>query len=169
MHETEAELEQLQELLDRTHAGMSTEHMREIVKPERRLTARQVAAHLQGTRHVAFATVSSAGAPLVRPLDGVFIHGRFTVGSSRDSLMARHLERDARCSLLYMETEDFGVTVHGRAELIPEHHRDADALAAVWTGIYESSPYSWGEVVLARIHADRMWTYASDPSRFPEG
>src|SRR4051794_7502460 len=169
MHETDEELAELQALLDRTHAGMSTEHMRDIVKPERRLSARQVAGHLQGTRHVAFATVSSRGAPLVRPLDGVFIHGRFTVGSSAGSLMARHLRRDPRCSLLYMETEDFGVTIHGRAELIEQDHRDAEAIAAVWQGIYGASPYSWGDVVLARIPPERMWTYASDPSRFDGG
>jgi hypothetical protein len=164
--ESDEELRELQALLDRTHAAMSTLHMREIVRPERRLDARQVAGHLQGTRHVAFATVTSAGAPLLRPLDGVFIHGRFTVGSSVTSLMIRHLRRDPRCSLLYMETEDFGVTVHGRAELIPEDHVDAASLAEVWQGIYGSSPYGWGEVVLARVHAERMWTYASDPSRY---
>jgi uncharacterized pyridoxamine 5'-phosphate oxidase family protein len=164
--ESDEELRELQALLDRTHEAMSTQHMRDIVKAERRLNARQVADHLQGTRHVAFATVSSAGAPMVRPLDGVFIHGRFTVGSSATSLMIRHLRRDPRCSVLYMETEDFGVTVHGRAELIPEGHADSGAIGEVWKGIYGSSPYSWGEVVLARIHAQRMWTYAGDPSRF---
>jgi hypothetical protein len=55
------------------------------VKPERRLNARQVVRYLQGIKHVAFATVNERGEPRVAPLDGVFIHGRFTVSAGGQS------------------------------------------------------------------------------------
>jgi len=48
MFETDAELEALQAMLD-LHMARANEHMLAIVKPERRLTARQVATYLQGT------------------------------------------------------------------------------------------------------------------------
>ena len=55
MFETEAEIEELDGLLDRTLAH-ANKHLTAIVKPERRLNARQVVRYLQGTKHVAFAT-----------------------------------------------------------------------------------------------------------------
>ena len=61
MFETEEELSRLQAMLD-AHLVRANPHMQAIVAPERRLTARQVATYLQGTKHVAFATVTSKGA-----------------------------------------------------------------------------------------------------------
>ena len=63
MHETEQDLAELQELLERTLVRANP-HLTSIVSPERRLTARQVARYLQGTKHVAFATVNERGEPL---------------------------------------------------------------------------------------------------------
>jgi hypothetical protein len=45
MYETPQEIEALQELIDRTTSRMNP-HMARIVKPERRLTARQIVAYL---------------------------------------------------------------------------------------------------------------------------
>jgi hypothetical protein len=64
MSETEDELAELQRLLDAA-AAHSNPHMRSIVTPERRLSAAQVVTHLQGTRHVALATVTANGEPRV--------------------------------------------------------------------------------------------------------
>jgi hypothetical protein len=48
MFESEADVRELQALIDRTMARANP-HLSEIVKPERRLTARQVVRYLQGT------------------------------------------------------------------------------------------------------------------------
>ena len=53
-HETDEELVWLQKLIDRTFEHANP-HLTAIVSPQRRLTARQIAAYLQGTKHVAFA------------------------------------------------------------------------------------------------------------------
>ena len=80
MFESQVEIEQLQRLFDETLARANA-HMQSVVAPERRLSARQVVAYLQGTRHVAFDTVTPGGEPRVSPLDALFIHGRFTMGT----------------------------------------------------------------------------------------
>jgi len=62
MFETETELAELQAMLD-AHMAKANAHMRAIVTKDRRLNARQVATYLHGTKHVAFATVTSKGEP----------------------------------------------------------------------------------------------------------
>jgi hypothetical protein len=74
MRETPEEVAELQALMDRTMAKVNP-HFAAIVKPKRRLTAVQVVTHLQGTRIVAFSTVSENGEPRVSPLDSLFLHG----------------------------------------------------------------------------------------------
>ena len=64
--------------MDATHARANA-HMAAIVKPERQLSAAQVVRYLQGLKHVAFGTVNARGEPRVSPLDGHFVHGRFTL------------------------------------------------------------------------------------------
>ena len=82
MFETDAELAQLDALFE-AHLARANPHMLAIVTPERRLSARQVTRYLQGTKHVAFATVTSKGLPRVSPLDALFIHGRFRQNMSK--------------------------------------------------------------------------------------
>ena len=67
MLESEDEIRELQALIDRTFA-QANPHLAAIVKPERRLTARQVVRYLQGTK-VALGTVNERGEPRVAPLD----------------------------------------------------------------------------------------------------
>jgi hypothetical protein len=33
---------------------------------------------------------------------------------------------------------------------------------------YESSPYSWGDVVIFRVEPESMWAYAMKPADYPE-
>src|SRR5450756_1119306 len=101
MLETAEEIRELQRLFDAT-LGRANAHMLSIVTPERRLSARQVVAYLQGTRHVAFATVTLKGEPRVAPLDSLFIHGRFTMGTGGDAARIRNLRANPACSAAYM-------------------------------------------------------------------
>ena len=83
MRGTGEEVEWLQALMDATNARTNA-HMAAIVRPERQLNAAQVVRYLQGLMHVAFGTVNASGEPRVSPLDGHFIHGRFTLSTGSE-------------------------------------------------------------------------------------
>lgn len=167
MFETDAEIAQLQAMLD-AHLARANEHMLAIVTPERRLTARQVVTYLRGTKHVAFGTVTSKGEPRVSPLDGLFIHGRFTVSTATGATKIAHLRRNPACSAVHLDGDRICVAVNGRVEWIERDHPDHDEIHAAWTANYESDPYSWGDVLLFRIEPSTMWAYAFHPEEFPE-
>lgn len=168
MFETDAEVDELDALLARTYAR-ANEYLAAIVKPERRLSARQVVRYLQGTKHVAFATVNEHGQPRVAPLDGVFVHGRFTVSTGGAAARLRHLRANAACSAAHMDGDTVGIVVHGHATIIGGEDRAAGELEPVWRGLYGSSPLEWGEgAVFIRIEPTSMWAYALHPENFPE-
>ena len=168
MYETSDDIAWLQALIDRTLARANP-HLLRIVKPERRLTAQQVVTYLQGTKHVAFATVNERGEPRVAPLDGVFVRGRFTVSTGGRAARLRHLRATPACSAAHVVGDDIGVVVNGHATILQEGDPRADELDRIWTGIYESSPFSWGEAVtFMRIEPTSMWAYAFHPERFPD-
>jgi hypothetical protein len=167
MFETDAELAQLDALFE-AHLARANPHMLAIVKPERRLSARQVTRYLQGTKHVAFATVTSKGLPRVSPLDALFIHGRFTLSTGVEATKVKHLRRNPACSAVHMEGDRIAVVVNGSIEWLTREHPDHGEVHAAWVAQYESDPYSWGNVVLFRINPDSMWAYAFHPDEFPE-
>lgn len=84
MRETPAEIGRLKDLLDRSAAGAGP-HLSGIITGERRLTAGQVCALLQGLRLLVVATVTADGRPLAGPVDGFSCTGR--------SASARHVTR----------------------------------------------------------------------------
>jgi uncharacterized pyridoxamine 5'-phosphate oxidase family protein len=168
VHESDDDLRELQALLDRTFAGANP-HLASIVSPGRRLNARQVARYLQGTKHVAFATVNAKGQPRVAPLDGVFIGGRFTVSTGGRAARLGHLRANPACSAAHMDGDVVGIVVHGRATIIGRDDPGVDEIEPVWREIYGSSPFEWGEgVVFMRIEPSSMWAYAFHPENFPE-
>lgn len=82
MHETPADLAELQQLLDRSYAAAGA-HLLRIHTPERRLGAEQVAERLAGMCLLSLATVTSDCRPIVGPVDGFFYRGRFTSAPHR--------------------------------------------------------------------------------------
>lgn len=167
MFETDDEVRDLQAMFD-AHLARANRHMRNIVTPERRLTARQVVTYLQGTKHVAFATVTSKGEPRVSPLDTLFIHGRFTLSTGTEATKIAHLRRNPACSAVHVDGDRIAVAVNGRVDWIDREHPDHDEVHGAWTRNYESDPYTWGDVVLFRIEPETMWAYAFHPEAFPE-
>jgi general stress protein 26 len=116
MLETPEELERLQDLLDRS-AAAGGPHLRDIITDDRRLTAVQLGALLQGLRLLVVATVTADGRPLAGPVDGYFLHGSFWFSSGRNSVRMRHLAARPAVTGSYLPDEKLAVTVHGRAEL----------------------------------------------------
>lgn len=168
MFESDEEIRELQALIDRTleHANP---HLVSIVSANRRLTARQVVRYLQGTKHVAFATVNERGEPRVAPLDGVFIHGKLTVSTGGGAARLRHLRDNAACSAAHVDGDTIGIVINGRATLIALGDDGVEEIEPVWRELYGSSPFEWGEgVTFMRVEPSSMWAYAARPSDFPE-
>jgi uncharacterized pyridoxamine 5'-phosphate oxidase family protein len=166
MLETPDELLELQRLFDAT-LGRANAHMLGIVTPERRLTARQVATYLQGTRHVAFATVTAKGEPRVSPLDSLFIHGRFTMGTGGGAARIRHLHANPACSAAYLEGDRVAVVVNGTVEWIGRGHCDHDEIHEMWRATYGTDPYGLEpDVTFFRIEPASMWTFGAHPEEF---
>jgi hypothetical protein len=167
MLETPAELDRLQELLDRSAAGAGP-HLRGIISDDRRLTAAQVCDLLQGLRLLVVATVTADGRPLAGPVDGYFLHGSFWFSSGRDSVRMRHLAARPAVSATYLPGEDLAVTVHGRAELFevndPSRGDLRQAMLDHYLPLQGPSFEIWlneVDALGARIVADKMFTFSS--------
>jgi uncharacterized pyridoxamine 5'-phosphate oxidase family protein len=162
MHETEDDLTELQGLLDSSYAGAG-EHLRSIHTPTRRMDARQVAERLSGMCLLVLATVGPGGRPLTGPVDGIFHRGSFYFGTDPKSVRWRQTLRNPAVSATHLPSEDWAVTVHGRA--VPVEVRPSDpvglraTLLEVYVPIYGED---WGSFLdsgptYARIVADKMF------------
>jgi hypothetical protein len=164
MHETPEDLEALQHLLDTSYAAAGP-HLREVITPERRLSAEQVVAALPGMCLLVLATVTADGRPIAGPVDGIFHRGAFHFGSSPDATRFRHIRARPWVSATHLPGEQLAVTVHGRATPIDvaaaEHEGFRRALLDIyvprygesWEAFLDSGP------VYARIDAARMFTF----------
>jgi general stress protein 26 len=138
-----------------------------IARPGQRLSAAQVAAHLQGMRHIVLATVSPRGRPFVGPLDAFFLRGRFWATTGAEAQRVRHMETNPNVSAVHFSGDDFAVTVHGRATLFRRGAPEIDEIHAIMADWYKSSPFEWGEIVFIRIDPEMVLTFAQHPEQFP--
>jgi hypothetical protein len=152
MRETPAEIEALQSLLDASHAR-STDHLRSIITSDRVLSARDLVALLTGMKVLAVATVTARGEPRISAMDGHFLHGTWTFGTSETSAKARHLRARPQVSVAHVDNEELAVFSHGRATELTASDDGFDEVVDHWTGYYGSSPLSWGPDV-------RLYRYA---------
>ena len=167
MFETDAELAELQALLDDS-LSRSTEHLRSIVEPgERTLTAVQLTMVCTRMCTLAISTVTASGEPRVSAIDGHLLHGRWYFSTARSAAKARHLAERPAVSVAYIRDEDVGVFTHGTAQPLnpadgPEDP-DWPAVLQYMTDYYGSSPLSWGDVVYYRLVPHWMVAFASSP------
>lgn len=164
MHETDAELARLQELLDTSAQGAGP-HLSGIISPDRRLTAESLCQRLQGMCLLVVATVSADGRPLVGPVDGYLLHGSFWFSSGRDSVRMRHLAARPAVSATHVPSEELAVTVHGRAELFdvndPAHPELRQAMLDYYLPKQGPAFEAWLDQenpIGARIAAEKMFT-----------
>src|SRR6476646_8847595 len=116
MYETDDEVAALQRLLDASY-GTATDHLRGIISDDRRLTAGDLVALLTGMKVLSVATVTAHGEPRISALDGHFLHGTWSFGTSGSAAKARHLERRPAVSVAHIDGEELAVFSHGYAEL----------------------------------------------------
>ena len=162
MRETAEDLARLQALLDRSY-GAAGPHLREVITPERRLTAEDLVTRLEGMCLLTLATVTSDGRPINGPVDGFFYRGAWYFGSSHESLRFRHIRGRPQVSATYLPGEEISVTTHGRAIEIEARTHDDGGFAEVVVGYY-GARFDGAEAMLesaayARIEAERMFTF----------
>lgn len=166
MYETDAELEQLQQLLDASIAR-SSEHLRSIVaQGDRTMTATEVVAALTGMRTLAVATVTARGEPRISGEDGHFLHARWVFTTSGTAVKVGHLRARPAVSVAHIVGDDLGVFCHGSAEFLGRDHPDWPAIEDHLTAHYGASPTTWGpEIVYLRVEPSWMVGYVGNRAR----
>ena len=165
MHESDADLRRIQELLDRSYASAGA-HLLRIHTPDRRATAEEVADRLTRMCLLVVTTVTANCRPIGGPVDGVFYRGAFHFGSSPDSLRFRHIASRPQVTATHVPTEEFAVTVHGHAVPIDvradEHAGFRRTLLDIYVPRYgpEWEQFLDSGPVFARIEADRIYAFS---------
>jgi hypothetical protein len=163
VHETAEDLKELQLLLNRSY-DRAGGHLREVVTPDRRVSAARLLGLLAGVQVLALATVTTDGRPLTGAVDGLFYRARFWFGSSPNSIRMRHLAARPYVSATHTRGESLAVTVHGRANIVDL----ADPLHAGFRAYcLETYGRDWGEwgapASYALIEPDRMFAFGFTP------
>ena len=159
MHETAAELAELQALFDRSLRG-SGQHLRSIIEEGTRTPAAEVVCRqLEGMKVLVVATVGPDGRPRTSAVDGHFLHGRWVFSTSGDALKCRDLRLNPAVSASHVDGERFAIFTHGDAEFLEPGQPDFDTIDTHLTGHYGSSPTSWGPSI-AYIRVAPRWSVA---------
>ena len=170
MHEIADDLIKVQRLLDESYRAAGA-HLREVITPERILTAVKLSEMLVGMRLLVVSTVTKDCRPMGGPVDGIFYRGDFYFGSSPVSTRFAHIKRGSRVSATHLPGEEMSVTVHGSAIPIDvksaQHSQFRQTLLDVyvprygkdWEKFLDSGP------LYARIDAQRMFTFFMPPEK----
>jgi Pyridoxamine 5'-phosphate oxidase len=166
LHESPADVEALQALLDRSYE-VAGAHLLRIHTPERRLSAERVVERLTGMCLLTLATVTADCRPIAGPVDGIFYRGAFHFGSSPDSVRFRHIRARPYVSATHLPGEELGITVHGRAVPVDIGAEEGSGFRRALLEIYVprygpdwETEFLDSGPLYARIEADRMFTFA---------
>ena len=161
MHETQADMQELRELLERSYAAAGP-HLLSIHTPNWRMSAEDVVEKLTGMVVVNLATVNSKGEPIVGPVDGQFFRGRFYCGSARNSMRARHIKANPAVSAAHVRGEELAVIVHGVAHEVDRESERGRGYRKMLVDIYGQEMGEWqgGGVVYWEIEPRKMFALA---------
>jgi nitroimidazol reductase NimA-like FMN-containing flavoprotein (pyridoxamine 5'-phosphate oxidase superfamily) len=173
MHETAADEDWLQALLDRSYASAG-EHLKSITTPPRRIPATELGALLPGVQILDLATVTADAKPRVAPVDGLFYRGHFYFSSSKTARRYGHLRARPQVSAAHTRWEEISIVVHGIAKLFslddPEHEGFKRYCDDVYIPLYG---YEWlkfaasDDIFYARIDPELMFTFRMDKPQLP--
>lgn len=164
MYETADDLRELQQVLDRSHDSGGA-HLRDVLEARWRMDAEELVSRMVGMRLLALGTSTADGRPIVGPVDGFFVGGRFWFGSSPTSLRAAHIAARPAVSCTHTPVEEIGVTVHGDAVRVDASDPRWSDLSRVCTAVYGEGWDDWaGEQAYWRIDPRRMFTFRLDRS-----
>jgi hypothetical protein len=159
MHETAEDMTRLQNLLDRSYDSAGA-HLTSIQTPGLRLTPGQLCETLAGVCILDLATVNSASAPFVTPVDGFFLQGNFWFSTSDGALKIRHIRNNPKVSAAYTVGESLSVLIHGTAVEVDTSLGGFDHVRDYCLEIYGPTYADWGyfgKVPFVWIEADRMF------------
>jgi uncharacterized pyridoxamine 5'-phosphate oxidase family protein len=143
VHETEADLTELQQLLDASYERAGS-HLRSIWGEESRLDAVSLVAELPGVQVLDLATVTPRAEPRVAPVDRLFYRGHFWFGSAHNSLRFRNIRANPAVSAAITKgLETFLILIHGSAVEIDPRSPDAGGFARYPREIYD---FDWDEM-----------------------
>ena len=143
MYESVEELDDIQQLLDRSYLNAGA-HLRAVLTADKRLSARELCKVLSGVNVLDLATVSPSGAPMVAPVDGLFYHGRFYFGSAPNAVRIRHIRSNPAVSAACTIGIQLSILVHGTARIIDTGDDDYIDLHAYFREVYGSEYDDWG-------------------------
>jgi hypothetical protein len=99
-------------------------------------------------------------------MDGHFLHGSWTFGTSGTAVKARHMRARPAVSVAHVDNEELAVFSHGRAERMVPADADWDSTIGHWTAHYGSSPLDWGpDIAMYRYRPHWMVGYAADAKK----
>ncbi|MEN3283417.1 MAG: hypothetical protein V7607_4557 [Solirubrobacteraceae bacterium] len=161
MHESPADLERLQALIDASIEGAGAFLRNAFEMPQRSLSAEQLVERLQGSLTVALATTTARAEPRVAPINALFVRGAFHVPTVAQAARTRHLTARPAASLTYFEGTHVAVVAHGQVAIIDTTDSAFGELDAVQVQSGNESPTQWqGDAVYLRLDVDRLFTYA---------
>jgi hypothetical protein len=143
MHESDEDLDRLQQVLDQSYESAG-EHLKSIQSPDLRLTPPELCETLTGICILDLATVNSAGAPFVAPIDGFFLRGNFWFSTSENALKIRHIRQNAVVSAAYTVGQSLSVLIHGIAHEVDTSRSGYDHVRDYCLEVYGPTYADWG-------------------------
>jgi general stress protein 26 len=169
VHETDQELCELDELLERSFATAGP-HLTGIISEDRRLSASDLSRYLVGVKHVVVATTTARGEPRCSAVDVLFVHGRLWFSTSSTSVKIAHLERRPALSVAHVVGDDVGVFAHGSARIVRGATDEAATLGPHWQEVYGGTPEDWVETPADARYVEvvphAIYSYAFSRDRF---
>lgn len=169
MNETPEDIQQLQDLLERSITKAGAFLRQSFQMPDHSLSARQLIHFWQGMQTIALATVTRQGEPRVAPISAVLSRGHFYIPTVATAARTKHILHHPAVSFTLYQENDFAVIAHGTATIIEPNHpifADVDTLQREITG---KSVQEWGEGVFLQITPKTLFTYARDIDLFSDG
>lgn len=170
MHETAADIEALQALLDASRVSAGA-HLRSIFTAVTEMRAAEVVAETQGVQVLDLATITASGEPRVAPVDGLFYRGSFHFGTSAEAVRARHLRARPHVSAAHTRGEDLTIIVHGIATPVDVAAPDAAGFRAYlleiypeWESWYTGAPPPYWRIDASRMFAARVARLRDQPT-----
>ena len=166
MFETDAELGDLQRILDASHRKVEG-RMSAIYGPEHRLSAEQLAG-FSGVRLVSIASVNRKGEPRVAPRSAAFLHGRFFMAANRTSVTVRRLFVNPNAAIAYYENHLL-LMGHGTFGFIMEGDPEFTKAGRQWEKAFRGGHEALlGVDLLMRFDPSHLVAFAQKPELYPK-
>ncbi len=166
MFENEAELAELQRLLDASF-DRAGGNLLSTFDASNRLSAIQLSG-FQGVRLVAVATVNSKGEPRAGPRSAAFLHGRFYLAANTASLMVKRLATKPAVGMTYFE-DHLLIIGHGKAVPLRKGSSGFEEVRPEWEKASKGGRDALGGIDLfIRVDAANMLAFAQRPERYPD-